>query len=124
MGRPAPRGKSLPERRASQAVAAVALVAAVLAAGLSLTLDAVLAARLGATLAGQPMPANGGTITLRGLGRWECRALTGGLWMLPLRPRLDRLALPPGTRARPAGGTCRPHGPAPVILTRPASPGG
>lgn len=117
--RPAPRPGSRERPAGVLAALAVAGGAALLAAGVSLALDAVLAARLRAALAAAPPLVPGGTVTLRDLTRWECRALTGGLWMVPLKPQLARLPLPDGTVAIPARGGCGGAGLAPVVLTRP-----
>ena len=117
--RPAPRPKPRNDMAGVLAALAVAGGAALLAAGVSLALDAVLAARLRAALAAAPPLAPGGTVTLRDRGRWECRALTGGLWMVPLRPQLALLPLPDGTVAIPARGRCGGAGLAPVVLTLP-----
>jgi hypothetical protein len=98
---------------------AVALVAALAAAGVCLALDAWLAHRLRAALDGVRMPGPGEVVRLATLGRWECRALTGGLWWLPLAPQLARLPLAEGVTARPAAGVCAPSGLAPVDLVGP-----
>jgi hypothetical protein len=131
MSRPAPRQQAprqqaprqprpgQTDRRGALAALAVAGVGVVLIAVLSLALDAVLAARLRAGLAQAPAVTPARPVTLPQLTRWECLALTGGMWVLPLAPQLSRLPLPPGVVASPDRGHCGGGGYSPVTLTIP-----
>jgi hypothetical protein len=117
MSRPAPRPT---DRKGAFAALAVAGAGLVLMALVSLALDALLAARLRAALAQSGAPVAGVPVTLPHLTGWECRALTGRMWYLPLAPALSHLPVPPGALARPVRGRCAWAGYSPVILTSPA----
>jgi len=117
MSRPAPRPT---DRQGAIAALAVAGAGLVLMALVSLALDALLAARLRAALAGAGAPVAGLPVTLPHLTGWDCRALTGRMWYLPLAPALSRLPVPPGAVARPVRGRCAWSGFSPVTLTLPA----
>jgi len=117
MSRPAPRR---PDRKGALAALAVAGLGMALIALVSLALDAILAARVRGVLSQAPPVTLAGPVILGQLTRWECRALTGGMWFLPLSPQLARLPLPAGVVARPVRGRCDWKGLSPVILTHSA----
>ena len=118
MSRPAPRRKQETTRNQRRDVAKFFAAVVALFVLISLLLDTLLAWPLRARLAElRPVPA-GQVVRLQWLGAWDCRALNGELWWLPILPQTRRLEFPHGLRVLPGQNPCGRRGYSTLQLIR------